>query len=302
MTLDLRALPQARDRLSYLYVEHANVEREEGSVAFLATDEEGEPCSTPAPVCDLALLMLGPGTTLSHAAASVLARNNCLVAWVGEEGVRLYAFGSGGARSSARLLRQAALAVDPSPRQETVRRLYGMRFPEGAPADASIAQLRGREGIRVREAYRRLAEAHGIDWPGRAFEAGDTRTGAPINRALSAANACLYGVCHAAILSLGLSPGLGFIHTGQQLSFVYDVADLYKLDLAAPTAFAAAAEGAENIERRVRRALRDRFRETRFVARVADDLMGIVGPDDEGAAAPEGDEGPVSEGGEAWTS
>lgn len=99
------------------------------------------------------------------------------------------------------------------------------------------------------------------------------------HRALSSANACLYGVCHAAILTMGFSPALGFIHTGKQLSFVYDIADLYKLELSVPVAFEQTAMGSDEIDRRVRLALRDRFRETMFVAKVAEDLISLFAGD-----------------------
>ncbi len=263
MPENLRELHRLEDRLSYLYAERCAVEREKSAIALW--EEEGV---TQVPVASIALLMLGPGTKVSHAAMTVLARNNCLVAWVGEGGVRMYAFGSGGARSAARLIRQAELVSDPASRERIARRLFSMRFGERFYPSGSVERLRGEEGHRVRAEYGQLAERFGTQWEGRSFTRGD-----PANKALSVAHSCLYGVCHAAILSMGFSPGLGFIHTGKQLSFVYDLADLYKLELGAPVAFRAAAEGAENVERRVRLALRDRFHETRFVARVADDLI-----------------------------
>lgn len=281
MPEDLTLVPKLRDRLTYLYIEHAVVEREQNSIAFYGQDEEGELTMTQVPVCDIALLMLGPGTKLSHSAVDVLARNNVLVAWTGEEGVRLYAFGTGGTHSSARLLKQAELVSNPESRLAVVRKLYGMRFPEATDPDVTIEQLRGKEGIRVRRAYELASQTHGVEWHGRSYDRNKWQGSDPVNRALSSANACLYGVCHAAILSLGFSPAMGFIHTGKQLSFVYDLADLYKLDLSVPIAFAAAAEGAEDIDRRVRLQLRDRFRETKFLARIADDLMAIFGPDEE---------------------
>ena len=54
---------------------------------------------------------------------------------------------------------------------------------------------------------------------------------------ISAANACLYGVTEAAILVAGYSPAVGFLHTGRPLSFVYDVADVYKFEVSVPVAF-----------------------------------------------------------------
>ncbi|MCC7230141.1 MAG: type I-E CRISPR-associated endonuclease Cas1 [Fimbriimonadaceae bacterium] len=289
MPADLHLVPKLRDRLSYLYIEHAVVEREANSIAFYSQDEAGDLCMTQVPVCDIALLMLGPGTKLSHSAVDVLARNNCLIAWVGEEGVRLYAFGTGGTHSASRLIKQAVLASDANLRLQVVRKLYGMRFPEAMDPDISIEQLRGREGYRVREAYKAASEKYGVPWQGRNYDRNQWQGSDPINRALSAANACPYGVCHAAILSMGFSAALGFIHTGKQLSFVYDLADLYKLDISLPVAFMAAAEGSEEIDRRVRLALRDRFRETQFLPRVADDLMAIFGPDAEDTEVFDGD-------------
>lgn len=280
MPADLQLLPKFRDRLSYLYVEHATVEREQNSIAFWA--KEGEELTvTQVPVCDIALLMLGPGTKLSHGAVDILARNNCLVAWTGEEGVRLYAFGTGGTHSAERLLRQAALVSDPGLRLQTVRKLYGMRFPEALDPEVTIEQFRGKEGYRVRQAYKEIAEKYGIEWEGRSYDRNKWQGADPANRALSAANACLYGVCHAAVLSMGFSPALGFIHTGKQLSFIYDLADLYKLELSLPVAFREASQGPEDLDRRVRQSLRDQFRDTRFMARVANDLMAIFGPDEE---------------------
>lgn len=276
MPADLHLQPRFRDRLSYLYVEHAVVEREQNAIVLYE-----ENTLTSVPIADIAMLMLGPGTRLTHAAVDVLSRNNCLIAWVGEEGVRLYAFGTGGTHSSARLLRQARAATDPDLRIQVVRKLYGRRFPEALSPEHSLEQIRGKEGYRVRSAYQELAEKYGIKWEGRSYDRNRWQGADPPNAALSAANSCLYGVCHAAILSMGFSPALGFIHTGKQLSFVYDLADLYKLELSVPVAFREAALEGPHLERRVRHALRDAFRESRFLERVARDLLDLFGDDDE---------------------
>ena len=59
-------------------------------------------------------------------------------------------------------------------------------------------------------------------------------------------------MCHAAIVAAGYSAGLGFIHTGKMLSFVYDVADLYKTETTVPLAFRLAATVTKELERTVR--------------------------------------------------
>ena len=269
---DLHLLPKFRDRLSYLYVEHSIIDRHDNAIAV--HDAEG---TTPVPVASIAVLMLGPGTKITHGAISVLADNNCLVIWCGEENVRFYACGMGGTRSAAPLIHQARMASDEELRLQVVKRLYKMRFVEELPEDITVEQLRGMEGSRVRTAYARLSAEYGVEWSGRSYDRGNWKSADPVNRALSAANSCLYGLCHAAIISAGYSPAIGFIHTGKQLSFVYDIADLYKVDLTFPLAFRIARENPPQLERAVRLACRDVFRETKLVERIIPDIRLALG-------------------------
>ena len=67
---DLRELPKVRDGLSYLYLEHGRVEQKYKAVEFV--DKEGG--CTLVPAAALGVLMLGPGTTITHAAVKSLAR------------------------------------------------------------------------------------------------------------------------------------------------------------------------------------------------------------------------------------
>ena len=283
---NLQLLPKIRDGLSSLYVEHARVDRHEKSIAAW-----GESGMTAIPAAALGVLMLGPGTTLTHAAAQALADNNCLVIWVGEENVRFYAYGTGGTRSGAPLLLQARLVSDEASRMEVVRRMYRMRFTDMPDKAASVEALRGMEGIRVRQAYARASAESGVEWTGRSYDRGNWAEADPVNRALSCANSCLYGICHVAILAAGYSPGLGFIHTGKQLSFVYDIADLYKADVTIPLAFRVAQESPVNLERAVRHGCRDRFRETKLLARIIPDIQKALDVKDDPAAdfAPDAD-------------
>lgn len=277
-SLSLHDLPRFDDKLTYLYVEHAVVVQQDNAIAVHRADGT----STAVPAAALAVLMLGPGTTLTHAAVKALADNNCQALWVGEHGVRFYAQGLGGARSSRNLLRQAFLATNETARLQVVVRMYCMRFDDQPDSHITLQQLRGKEGIRVREAYARAAREAGVEWRGRNYTRSQWDAADPLNRALSAANSCLYGLCHAAILSGGYSPALGFIHTGKQLSFVYDVADLYKVKYAIPVAFREAANGAEQLESRVRRSCRDLFRAEKLVERVLPDIAKTFDiPDDD---------------------
>ena len=231
----------------------------------------------PVPCSSLTLLMLGPGTTITHAAIRALADNGCLVAWTGEEGVRMYAAGQGETRFARNILHQAWLCSHRALRLGVVMQLYRMRFDEALDESLSLEQIRGNEGVRVRQTYARASAETGVPWAGRSYKREQWSNADPVNRALSAANSCLYGICHAAIVSAGYSPALGFVHTGKMLSFVYDVADLYKTEVTIPVAFHVVAEGIDNLESRVRHACRDSFRAARLLQRIVPDIERALG-------------------------
>lgn len=276
---DLHVLPKFHDGWSYLYVEHCRIDQEARAIAI--HDEAGK---VPVPCANLALLMLGPGVSITHAAISVLADHGCLVAWCGEVGVRFYAVGMGETRSAANFLHQARMWAHEAFRMQVVRRLYQLRFSEKFDPGLTLRQIRGMEGIRVRETYAQAARETGVPWSGRNYHRDKWSNADPVNRALSAANSCLYGVCHAAIVSAGFSPALGFIHTGKMLSFVYDVADIYKAEVTIPVAFRAAAEEKDGLERRVRVACRDEFVATRLLERIIPDIQTALMLQKRGAA------------------
>jgi CRISP-associated protein Cas1 len=264
---NLQELPKFRDGLSYLYLEQARIERDQNGIAFL--NEDG---FTRVPAAGLATLLLGPGTSVTFAAIQALSRNGCSIQWVGQDGSRYYAGGLGETRSSRNLMRQALAWANPEAHLTVVKRMYQMRFPDKLDPNLSLKQIRGLEGVRVRTAYQRASEDTGVPWHGRNYQRGSWADADPVNRALSAGAACLYGISHAGIVSSGYSPALGFVHTGKQLSFVYDVADLYKADHLIPTAFRVAAEGPDKIEPRMRTALRETIRERKLLERVVTDM------------------------------
>ena len=265
-------LPRFGDKLSYLYVEHALVDQEEHAIAVWREDGVSL-----MPAAGLGVLFLGPGTKITHQAVHTLADSGCLAVWVGEHGVRYYAQGMGLARSARNLQRQALLASHPVGRLKVVVRMYCKRFREVIDPDITLQQLRGKEGIRVREAYARAGRQYKVPWSGRNYQRDFWDAADPVNRALSCANSCLYGLVHAAILCGGYSPGLGFIHCGKQLSFVYDIADLYKEAFTIPTAFQMAAEGSTDVETRTRRACRDAFRSGKLMERILPDIAEVLG-------------------------
>lgn len=259
----LKPIP-IKDRLSILFIERGHLDVLDG--AFVVMDKTG--VRIHIPVGGVACLMLEPGTRISHAAAALAARVGTLLVWVGEAGVRLYSSGQPGGARSDRLLYQAKLALDPMLRLKVVRKMYALRFGEEPPARRSVEQLRGIEGARVREMYKHMAKKYGVEWKARNYDVDAWDKGDLANRCLSSATACLYGVTEAAVLAAGYAPAVGFIHTGKPLSFVYDVADVYKFETVVPVAFRIAAREPTNAEQQVRLACRDIFRETRLLDRI----------------------------------
>jgi CRISPR-associated protein Cas1 len=287
---DLTQLTRFGDRLSFLYLEKGHIEQHLRSIAYVTEQE-----SIPIPAASLALLMLGPGTTITHAAVKNLADCNCLVVWCGDEGTRFYSHGRGGTYGADKLLRQAELYCNQRTRGQVVRRMYEKRFGQPIEPNLTIEQVRGREGYRVRNAYREAAERFGLKWEGRNYDPSDWNKANPLNRALSAANACLHGLVQAGIITAGYSPAIGFIHTGKALSFVYDIADLYKVSMIVPMVFEVVSESEQGVERRARVACRDLFHRERLLERVLPDVEEVLhGRPDPGEGPAEPARGPES--------
>lgn len=258
-----------KDRASLVFVERARLDVQDG--AFVAVNADGT--RTHIPVGGLAGVMLEPGARISHAAVALAARTGTLITWVGEGGVRLYSAGQPGGARSDKLLWQARIALDPAARLRVVRKMYALRFDEEPPQRRSIDQLRGIEGVRVRESYALLAQQHGVDWKRRRYDPADWEAGDVPNRCLSAATACLHGLSEAAVLAAGYAPAIGFLHSGKPRSFVYDIADLFKIDTVVPEAFRIAGAHARGTldmapDRAVRLACRDAFRRTGLLGKI----------------------------------
>lgn len=261
-----------KERVSVVYVEKGNLDVLDG--AFVVVDKTG--IRTHIPIGGIACLMLEIGTRISHAAVRLAAQVGTLLVWIGEGGVRLYSAGQPGGARSDRLLYQAKLALDDAARLKVVRDMYRRRFGEEPPARRSVEQLRGIEGARVRRTYSLLAQRFGVTWKARNYDIATWDAGDLPNRCLSAATSCLYGVTEAAVLAAGYAPAIGFIHTGKPLSFVYDMADIYKFETVVPLAFQIAARRPAQPEREVRIACRDAFRKSRLLERIIPDIENIL--------------------------
>lgn len=272
---EISALPRVEDRMTFLYLERCKVSRSDGAIT--AQDEDG---IVHIPAAAINVLLLGPGTEVSHRAMELIGNNAVTVIWVGEHGVRYYAHGSALTNHSTYLVKQAEMVSNEKKHLLVVKKMYQLRFPGEDVSALTLQQLRGREGSRIRNVYQKLSKEYGVKWSGRVYDPEDYDVGDTVNKSLSAGNTCLYGLAHAVICALGCSPGLGFVHVGHELSFVYDVADLYKAEITIPLAFEVAAENPEDIEGVTRRKLRDKFKNGHILDRMVHDIKFLFSEED----------------------
>lgn len=265
-------LPRVEDRLSFIYAEHCVVHRDQNAMTL--RNEQGV---VHVPVTMMSVVLLGPGTTVTHQAMMLFGQCGTSTVWTGERGVRVYASGRSLARSNRMLKAQARKSSIRQERLAVARAMYARRFPGEDVSGLSMQELRGREGARVRRIYRENSQRTGVRWERRDYKPDDFFDSDPINQALSAANTALYGMVHAALIGLGCSPGLGIVHDGHDLCFVYDVADLYKAETTIPIAFETVAEDEGDVANTVRRRMRDIVFEKHILERTVVDVQELLG-------------------------
>lgn len=269
----LEALAPARDRWTPIYLEHGRLEVDDSSVKWLGAD--GLMCRLP--VATLSAIMLGPGTTVTHAAVKACADSNTPVCWTGADGLKFYAYGLAPNHANDMPRLHATAWADKKRRTQIARSMFRYRFPGTEVDDKSVAELRGMEGIRVRQQYADLGREHGVSWKARNYDTRNWDLADDINQALSTANASLYALCSAVICSLGYLPSLGFVHDTGTTPFVYDVADLYKAETTLPAAFMAVRQEEKATREHVLRLLKQKIEEQRILQRLPKDLAVLLG-------------------------
>ncbi|WP_055545866.1 type I-E CRISPR-associated endonuclease Cas1e [Streptomyces kanamyceticus] len=271
-------LPRIADSLSFLYLDIVRIHQDDTGVCAEVTSERHGTETVYLPTAALSCVLLGPGTSITARALATFARHGTTVLVTGSGGVRCYAATLPDSLTTTWLERQTRAWADDTRRLAVAGAMYEKRFGTGtAPAGSTLAQLRGLEGQRVKAHYRLLAQQYKIGRFRRAYDPDSWDTQDPVNLALSSANTCLYGIVHAAILALGCSPALGFVHNGNQQAFVYDIADLYKADLTIPLAFSLHAS--TNPEAEARRSFRDGLRLFKLLPRIVTDVQILLDPE-----------------------
>ncbi|MGQ5708752.1 type I-E CRISPR-associated endonuclease Cas1e [Lactobacillus sp. PSON] len=265
---ELNELGRVSDRITFIYVDHADIDKHNSAIEV--HDSQG---TVYIPVALVSVLMVGPGTTITHRAIELMGDSGLSVVWTGEWGVRQYAHGRALNHSSRFLERQAKLVSNERSRISVARKMYGIRFPNEDFSHLTMEQLRGKEGSRIRKVYQHESSKNNVKWSRREYKVDEFQSQTPINQALTVAHQALYGLCYSVVAALGISPGLGFIHTGHDLAFIYDFADLYKADYSIPIAFEVIAKyGKRDIEQHTRLAMRDAFKDGKLLSKMVADL------------------------------
>jgi CRISPR-associated protein Cas1 len=255
--LETSRIPHA-DRAGLLWLARGQLVARDGTLAFLRGPEPDEtlaPGEYAIPVQSVSMILLGPGSTVSHDALRLLARANTALAAIGEDGVRLYTAPPLLPDRSALARRQAMAWADRRKRVDIARKMYAWRLGEVLP-HRDIAVLRGIEGARMKETYRLTAERLGVTWRGRRYDRSAPGAADMPNQALNHAASAVEAAAAIAVTATAAIPQLGFIHEDPGQSFVLDVADLFRDDVTIPCAFRAAkaaATGRESVERLARR-------------------------------------------------
>ena len=264
--LETARIPHA-DRFGLLWLDRGNLTVESGCLRFVTAGGNLEPGDYQIPHQSISMILLGPGSTISHDALRLLARHGTLMAAVGEGGIRLYTAPPLGPDRSDLARRQARLWADPAKRLDVARRMYAWRLGEVLP-HRDIAVLRGIEGARMKETYRITAQRFSIRWEGRRYDRANPTAADTPNQAINHAATAVQAAAAIAVTSLSALPQLGFIHEDSDQAFVLDIADLFRDHVTLPVAFSAAREALsspESIDRLVRRKMAATFRQKKVI-------------------------------------
>ena len=277
--LEHARLPHA-DRHGLLYLERGQLSVEDGCLRFIAA---GSPLVIAGdyriPHQAVSLVLLGPGSTVSHDALRLLARHGTGLSAIGEDGVRLYTAQPLMPDQSALARAQVRAWADAKgARMMVARRMYAWRLGEVLP-HRDITVLRGIEGSRVKETYRLTAERVGIRWNGRRYDRSDPLSADLPNQALNHAASAVEAAAAIAVAATATIPQLGFIHEDSSQSFILDIADLFRDELTVPCAFKAALVAekrpGESIERLTRRSVGERLRRDQVIPTMIDRIKAL---------------------------
>lgn len=236
--LETARVPHA-DRHGLIWLERGELCVIDGCLHFTSGEDSLTPHVLQVPHQAVSMILLGPGSKVTHDALRILACHGTLMAAVGQDGVRTYTAPPLLPDRSDVARRQAELWGSPRRRISVARHMYALRLGEILP-HRELDTLRGIEGARVKAMYRLMAEKYGIPWQGRRYDRSDPNATDIPNQAINHAATAVQGAAAIAVQSLAAIPQLGFIHEDSGQAFVLDIADLFRDSITLQIAFTAA--------------------------------------------------------------
>lgn len=289
--LEKARIPHA-DRHGLVWLDRGRLEVENGCLRFVtAGGGELTAGDYQIPHQSLSIILLGPGSSVTHDALRLLARHGCALAAIGEGAVRFYTAPPLMPDTSSLAREQVRLWSDPKSRMEVARAMYAIRFGE-IVRTRNIEVLRGQEGARIKRSYQLSAERYGIIWKGRNYDRDNPSKGDVPNQAINHAASAMRAAACVAVASVGAIPQLGFVHEDSGQSFVLDIADLYRHDVTLDIAFGAAKEALrseEHVERLTRQRAAKLFRQRGVIPSMIDRIKTLISPDKDRNTVTDGD-------------
>lgn len=265
----LETLTPAKERWTPIYLEHGRLEVDDSSVKWIGADYT----VLRIPVATVSTLLLGPGTTVTHAAIKACADCNTPICWVGAQGMRFYATGVTPTHDNARARLQAKLHTSKKSRENIAREMFVLRFGDAEFVQGkTIKALMGMEGQRVKALYSEMGSKYGVTWKGRQYDPSNWNLADGLNRAISAANSSFYALVTAIVVSMGYLPQLGFIHSAGTLPFVFDIADIYKPESTLEAAFQTIGINPKATEKEVLIRLKQIIEQLKLLKRIPRDI------------------------------
>lgn len=277
--LEKARIPHA-DRHGLIWLERGRLDVEDGCLRFVtAGGGDLAAGSYQIPHQAVSIILLGPGSSVTHDALRLMARHGCALAAIGEGAVRFYTAQPLAPDTSALARAQVKLWVDPLSRMEVARAMYAIRFGE-IVRTRDIEVLRGQEGARIKRSYQLAAERYGVAWRGRNYDRENPEAGDLANQAINHAATAMRSAACVAVAAVGAIPQLGFVHEDSGQSFALDIADLYRHDIVLDIAFGAVKEAEKNggnIERTTRRRAATLMRQKSVIPNMIDRIKMLMG-------------------------
>lgn len=279
--LEKARIPHA-DRHGVIYLDRGRLEVEDGCLRFVCAGSGAlDAGDYQVPHQSVSILLLGPGSSVTHDALRLLSAHGCALAATGQGGVRFYTAPPLLPDTSVLARRQITLWADPKQRIDVARRMYAIRFGEEVKA-RTVEMLRGMEGARLKRLYELTARRFGVPWHGRRYDRANPNAADIANQAINHAASAVEAAAAVAVAATATIPQIGFVHEDSGQSFVLDVADLVRHDATLPIAFGAAKQVLEgrdgNLERVVRQKAAEHFNREQVVAKLIDHIKAMLGP------------------------